>query len=247
MVQLLFIAAFLFIAFTAPLKITLGLACSLLLIVGMITLTARKLSGAPSSLGDAVRAVGLSFLFVVLAGFALFKFADLTGFRHFSGFSLWLVLGLFLLAYVLGFKLSLGLPLVTSLIVALVAAAITTALYWAMRSPTTVPALRTKSKDSVEQLKVNQFNYTSQKLFPALAEETQRMTTQCSPSQADLQIRYALSAVVARDGRMNSVSVQPQNAYSQCVARYFEQHPWPAPACDCAALPIGFNFGARNN
>lgn len=65
MVQLLFIAAFLFIAFTAPLKITLGLACSLLLVVGVVTLTARRLSGAPSSLAEAVRAVGLSFLFVV--------------------------------------------------------------------------------------------------------------------------------------------------------------------------------------
>lgn len=247
MVQLLFIAAFLFIAFIAPLKITLGLASSLLLVVGMVALTARKLSGAPASLGDAVRAVGLSFLFVVLAGFALFKFADLSGFRHFSGFSLWLVLGLFLLAYVLGFKLSLGLPLVTSLVVALVAAVISTALYWATRGPSTVPVFRAKSKDPAEQLQIDQLNYTSQKLFPALAKELQRMTTQCSPGEADLQIQYRLSAVVARDGRMSSVSVQPQNAYAQCVARYFEQHPWPAPACDCTALPIGFNFGARNH
>lgn len=247
MVQLLFIAAFLFIAFIAPLKITLGLAGSLLLVVGMVTLTARKLSGAPSSLGDAVRAVGLSFLFVVLAGFALFKFADLTGFRHFSGFSLWLVLSLFLLAYVLGFKLSLGLPLGTSFIVALVAAVISTALYWATRGPGTVPLFRAKPNDPASQLKVDELNYMSQKLFPVLAQEMPRVTTQCSPSEADLQIRYRLTAVVARDGRMSSVSVQPQNAYSLCAARYFEQQPWPAPTCDCAALPIGFNFGARNN
>ncbi|MDP3690575.1 hypothetical protein [Bradyrhizobium sp.] len=247
MVQLLFIAAFLFIAFIAPLKITLGVACSLLLVVGMVTLTARKLSGAPSSLGDAVRAVGLSFLFVVLAGFALFKFADLTGFRHFSGLSLWLVLGLFLLAYVLGFKLSLGLPLVTSLMVALVAAVISTALYWATRGPETSHVFRANPNDPASQLKVDELNYMSQKLFPALAQEMQRMTTQCSPSDADLKIKFRLSAIVARDGRMNSVSVQPQSAYSQCVARYFEQKHWPAPACDCTALPIGFNFGGRDN
>jgi len=207
MVQLLFIAAFLFIAFTAPLKITLGLACSLLLVVGVVTLTARRLSGAPSSLAEAVRAVGRSFLFVVLAGLALFKFADLTGFRHFSGFSLWLVLGLFLLAYVLGFKLSLGLPWGPSLMVALVAAVISTALYWVTRGPAAAPAFRAKPNDPASQLKVDELNYMSQKLFPVLAQEMSRMTAQCSPSDADLQARFRLSAVVTRDGRMSSVAV----------------------------------------
>ena len=247
MVQLLFIAAFLFVAFIVPFKTTLALASSLLLVVGMVTLTARKLSGAPSTLGDAVRAVGLSFLFVVLAGVALFKFADLTGFRHFSGFSLWLVLGLFLLAYVLGFKLSLGLPLGMSLVVALLAAVMTTALYWATRGPVTQPVFRAKPNDPASQLKMDELNYMSQKLFPAFAQEMPRMMAQCSPGDADLQAKFRLSAVVARDGRMNSVSVQPQSAYSQCMARYFEQKQWPAPACDCSALPIGFNFGDRNN
>ncbi|OOG44164.1 hypothetical protein [Polaromonas sp. A23] len=131
---LLFIGAFLFFAFIAPLKVTLATCAMLLIVTAVIRFTTRAVAGVESSYGEAAKAMGLSFFFVVIAFFVLLSFSTGTGVTQFTGLAGYLVFVAFLLSYVLGFKLSLGLSLGVSAIVAVISTVASTALFLAFRS-----------------------------------------------------------------------------------------------------------------
>ncbi|QKO21292.1 hypothetical protein [Rhodoferax sp. BAB1] len=240
MVLLLFIFAFLFFAFIAPLQTTVGLAASFLLVVITVRLTAREVSGAPASWGDALRAICLSFLFVLLAGVLVFKFSSVTGIRHFSGLGVVLLLGVFLLAYVLGLKLSLGISLGASFLVALLAAVISTGVVWVLRAP--ARAADPIAKLSSEHIRRSAADHVNRKMMPILAQEFPRLTAQCPVGDADLGVQFKLTAVMQADGRLSQVAVHPRTPHSACVADHIERMPtWPAPDCRCI-LHVALNF-----
>lgn len=240
MVLLFFIFAFIFFAFIAPLQTTVGLAASFLLVVITVRLTAREVSGAPASWGDALRAVCLSFLFVLLAGVLVFKFSGVTGIRHFSGLGLVLLLGVFLLAYVLGFTFSLGISLGASFLVALLAAVVSTGVVWVLRAP--ARAADPVAKLSPEHIQRSTADYMNRKMMPILAQEFPRLTAQCPVGDADLGVRFKLVAAMQADGRLLQVAVDPRTPHSACVADHIERMPsWPAPDCRCT-LPVALNF-----
>jgi len=240
MVLLLFIFAFLFFAFIAPFQTTVGLAASFLLVVITVRLTAREVSGAPASWGDALRAVCLSFLLVLLAGVLVFKFSGVTGIRHFSGLGLVLLLGVFLLAYVLGFTFSLGISLGASFLVALLAAVVSTGVVWVLRAP--ARAADPVAKLSPEHIQRSTADYMNRKMMPILAQEFPRIEAQCPVGDGDLGVRFKLVAAMQADGRLSQVAVAPRTPHSACVADHIERMPpWPAPDCRCL-LPVALNF-----
>nr|MDP2191611.1 hypothetical protein [Rhodoferax sp.] len=131
---LLFIGAFLFFAFIAPLKLTLATCALLLIVTTVIRFTTRAVAGVDSSYSDAAKAVGLSFFFLVLSFFVLFSFSKGTGVSQITGFAGYLVFAAFLVSYILGFKLSLGLSFGASSVVAVISTVASTVLFFAFRS-----------------------------------------------------------------------------------------------------------------
>ena len=134
MQYLLFIIAFLFFAFIAPLKLTLATCLFLLLNIAIIRFTAKVVSGAESSFSDAAKAMALSFVLLVGAFFVLLSFSQGTGITQFTGLAGLLVFSAFLASYVLGFKLSLGLAFGASAVVAFVSSVASTAFYLVFRN-----------------------------------------------------------------------------------------------------------------
>jgi hypothetical protein len=131
---LLFLGAFLFFAFIAPLKVTLAACLMLLVVTTVVRFTTRAVAGVESSYGEAAKAMALSFFFLLIAFFTLLSFATGTGVTQFTGLAGYLVFLAFFVAYVLGFKLSLGLSFVASIVVAMVSTATSMALFFALRA-----------------------------------------------------------------------------------------------------------------
>jgi len=131
---LLFLGAFLFFAFIAPLKITLAACLMLLLVTTVIRFTTRAVAGVESSYSEAAKAMALSFFFLVIAFFTLLSFASGTGVNQFTGLAGYLVALVFFAAYVLGFKLSLGISFVASGLIAVVSTVVSTALFFALKA-----------------------------------------------------------------------------------------------------------------
>lgn len=131
---LLFIGAFLFFAFIAPMKVTLATCVLLLLVTTIIRYATKAVAGVESSYGEAAKAMALSFFFLVLAFFALLSFAKGTGVTQFTGLAGHLVFMAFFASYVLGFKVSLGLSFAPSAIVAIVSTVASTVLFVVFRN-----------------------------------------------------------------------------------------------------------------
>lgn len=131
---LLFIGAFLFFAFIAPVKTTLAVCLLLLLVTSVIRFTVHAVAGVRNSYAQTFKAVGLSFFFLAVAIFTLLSFAKGTGMTQFTGLAGHVVFFAFLASYVLGFKLSLDLTFSASAIVATVSTAVSTVLFLAFRS-----------------------------------------------------------------------------------------------------------------
>lgn len=117
---LLLIGALLWFSFLVPLKVTLATTVSLALITSLIRYVAYSMSGVAVTLGDAVKAIGNSFLFLVVTVFTLLSFLKGSGVTHISGLPGIAVFGAFLAAYVLGFQVSLRLSFGASAVIALV-------------------------------------------------------------------------------------------------------------------------------
>lgn len=132
--SLLLIGAILWFSFLVPLKVTLATAVSLVLITSIIRYVAHSMSGVAISFGDAVKAIGNSFIFLVIAVFTLFSFLKGTGVTHISGLPGLGVFGAFLAAYILGFQVSLRLSFGTSSVIALVSTLASTGAFLLVRS-----------------------------------------------------------------------------------------------------------------
>lgn len=117
--NLLLIGAVLWFSFLVPIKVTLATSVSLVLITSLIRYLAYSMSGVAVSLSDAVKAIGNSFLFLVIAVFTLLSFLKGSGVTHISGLPGFAVFAAFLAAYVLGFQASLRLSFGTSAVIAL--------------------------------------------------------------------------------------------------------------------------------
>jgi hypothetical protein len=115
--------------FTAPFKVTMFTAISLLMIGLAGQRIAQLATGAPVPAVDVFRSIGLAFTFVVALAFAF-----LSAGGHFSGISVVLLLAAFLLAYVSGFKIGMGIGIVPASIVASAVTSISAALFFVFRS-----------------------------------------------------------------------------------------------------------------
>lgn len=132
--HLLLIGAILWFSFLAPLKVTLATVVSLVAITSLIRYLAYAMSGIAISYGDAVKAIGNSFIFLAVAVFTLLSFLKGSGITHIAGLPGLAVFGAFLAAYVLGFQVSLRLSFGTSSILALASTAASTGAFLLSRS-----------------------------------------------------------------------------------------------------------------
>lgn len=131
---LLLIGAMLWFSFLVPLKVTLATAISLSVITALIRHLAHSMSGVTVSFGDAVKAIGSSFIFLLVAVFTLLSFLKGSGVTRISGLPGLAVFGAFLAAYVLGFQVSLRLSFGTSSVIALASTAASTGAFFLSRS-----------------------------------------------------------------------------------------------------------------
>lgn len=125
---LLFIFAFIWFAFIAPLKVTLAICLSLILVTSIVKATATAVVGS-TTFGDSFKSVGVAFVFLGIALFTLISFSRGTG----QGAPAILVLSGFLVAYILGFKVGLGASFGASAIIAAVSTAVSGALFFGLK------------------------------------------------------------------------------------------------------------------
>ncbi|MDO9007638.1 MAG: hypothetical protein Q7U80_05390 [Thiobacillus sp.] len=129
---LLFIGAFLWFAFIAPLKVTVATGILLVLVTGVVTTTTRLVVGIQPSISEAAKAVALSFFFLAIALLTLFSFFATTNSAGLSvnitGFSAWFVLAALLAAYTLGYKVSLGMSFGASATIAAISTVVSAVL-----------------------------------------------------------------------------------------------------------------------
>ena len=129
----LFVVAFTFFAFLAPLKVTLITCATLLMITTVVKISAQSVVGLSFSFGEAFKAVALSFFFLVVALFTLFSFSIGTQ-AQISGLPVLGVLAGFFSAYILGFKWGLGTTFGASAVIALISTLISTLFLWIGKS-----------------------------------------------------------------------------------------------------------------
>ena len=126
---LLFIFALIWFAFMAPLKVTVTVCASLLVVTSLVKATAEATVGS-CTFQEALKSICLAFVFMAVAAFFLISFNKGTG----QGAPLVLVLAGFLCSYILGFKVAIGASFGASAIIAGVATAVSGVLYVAARS-----------------------------------------------------------------------------------------------------------------
>jgi len=131
---LLLIGVMLWLLFLAPLKVTLLTAISVAVITALIRHLAYSMNGVTVYFGDAAKAIGNSFIFLVVSVFTLLSFLKGSGVTHISGLPGLAVLGAFLAAYVLGFQVSLRLSFGASSAIALASTAASTGAFFLARS-----------------------------------------------------------------------------------------------------------------
>lgn len=131
---LLFIAAFLFFAFIAPIKVTLVTCVLMLLITTTVKVSARLIADAETSYGEAFKAVGFAFFFLLVVLFTLVSFSKGTGISQFSGLPALGVIAAFFAAYIAGFRLGLGVTFGASAAIALVSTIISTILVFVFKA-----------------------------------------------------------------------------------------------------------------
>jgi len=130
------ILVFLCFACAAPLKVTLGLIVVCLVVSTAVKLCARAVSGIDPTHLEALKAVGLSLVFVLLAGLTMFSFAYGAPSvpSSIAALSAPVILLSPLVGYTLGFRIALGVGLVQSALIALLSSALSIAVLYAMRT-----------------------------------------------------------------------------------------------------------------
>ena len=135
---LLLVGSFLWFAFIAPFHVTVATSIFLVLVTGVVSITARMAAGIAPSLIESAKAVALSFFFLAIALFTLIGFflgagATVMG-AIMTLLASWLAPVFFFSAYVLGYKFSLGISFSASAIVAVVSTIVSTLLFLAAKN-----------------------------------------------------------------------------------------------------------------
>ena len=130
---LLFIGAFVFFAFMAPLKLTVAVCALVLFVTVVVKISAQVVAGASPTVSESFKAVFYASLFVALALLAFVSFSSGTGIHHVDGLpALAAMAGLFV-AYTLGFQLGIGTSFGASAVIALISTLLSGAILWSVK------------------------------------------------------------------------------------------------------------------
>lgn len=130
---LLFIPAFIWLAVTAPAKVTASVLLALILIATIVKITATFFVGE-STFSASFKSIALSFVFLGMAFATLLGFSQWTGINGITGLSGVSIFGGLLAAYILGFKIGLGISFIASSVVAMASTLISGGLFYALQS-----------------------------------------------------------------------------------------------------------------
>jgi len=128
----LLVLAFLWFAFIAPLKVTLAVVASIVLVTAVVHLVAKSVVGG-TSLYDAFKSVGLSLAFLLLGIVCFLSFVKGTGLSSFNEFGVLAVLAFFFASYALGFRFGLRATFGASTLVAAISSITSAALLFGLR------------------------------------------------------------------------------------------------------------------
>jgi hypothetical protein len=120
---LLGIGFLLFVAFLAPLKVTLAASSLFILCLVIVKVSTTIIAGADVTFRDCAKGVGLSLFFLAIAVFTLISFSKGSGVSTFTGATGLALLAAFFAAYAAGFAIALQVNFMASLGIAAIAAA----------------------------------------------------------------------------------------------------------------------------
>lgn len=120
---LLGIGFLLFVAFLAPLKVTLAASLLFIMCLVIVKVSASLIARVDVTLREAAKGVGLSFFFLAIAVFTLISFSKNSGVSAFSGLAALALLGTFFASYALGYAIALQVSFKASLGIAAIASA----------------------------------------------------------------------------------------------------------------------------
>lgn len=130
---LLFIGAILFFAFIAPLKISLAVCASILIVTVVVKVSAQVVAGTSPTLGESFRSVFYASLLVGLVLLAVMSFSSGTGTSHIVGWPALAVLAGLFAAYTLGFQIGIGTSFGASAGIAVISTLVSGAILWSVK------------------------------------------------------------------------------------------------------------------
>ena len=130
---LLFIAAFVFFAFMAPLKLTIAVCALVLFVTVVVKISAQVVSGASPTLGESFKSVFYASLFVALALLAYVSFSSGTGIHRIEGAPAFAAMAGLFVAYTLGFQIGIGTSFGASAVIAFISTLLSGAILWSVK------------------------------------------------------------------------------------------------------------------
>jgi len=131
---LLFIGAFVFFAFMAPLKLTVAVCALVLFVTVVVKISAQVVAGASPTLSESFKSVFYASLFVALALLAFVSLSSGTRIHHVDGLPALAVMAGLFVAYTLGFQLGIGTSFGASAVIALISTLLSGAILWSVKS-----------------------------------------------------------------------------------------------------------------
>ncbi|MGM8934627.1 hypothetical protein ACS8E9_07065 [Pseudomonas neustonica] len=123
MLVIFLVVGFIFFAAIAPIETTIAFSVSIIVTTLVVKVSTRFITGNEVSFIDALKAIGLSTLFVILAFFGMAGFSGGPGIGL-GGLSALVVIGLFFVCYIAGFSVALKTSFGQSTIIALVSSVV---------------------------------------------------------------------------------------------------------------------------
>ncbi len=117
---------------TAPLKVSVLTLGSIIVITGIVQVTATKVVRANFTLGEAFKAVALSMLLFGVGVFTTYSFINGGGVSIFGLLSLPIVIVGNYFAYVAGFRIALSVPLLEALVIAIFSTGTSVIYLWGL-------------------------------------------------------------------------------------------------------------------
>ncbi|MDQ0012314.1 hypothetical protein J2W23_000678 [Variovorax boronicumulans] len=130
---LLFIGAFIFFAFMAPLKLTIAVCALVLFVTVVVKISTQVVAGVSPTLGESFKSVFYASLFVALALLAYMSFFAGTGIHHVDGTPALLAMAGLFVAYTLGFQIGIGTSFGASAVVALISTLLSGSILWSVK------------------------------------------------------------------------------------------------------------------